>query len=546
MKFDLFTLFLLFCLFVYTYPPGADAQYRNYTSQYQLKKKTQTKLLIGQLQSHPDLIYEYFPDKQFINNDFYVYDYPIASKYRIGVLVDPCRYNNYNCCMNVFGTPEYPALLQPGLEQERVYKYRVLASDTEVSKNYFLVYEDGSSISYSAQRTADDYELFNSTCLGMNNPEKYCQGRNDQYLRAPVRPPCMDNNYSLNALEGCQDPETGEYKESCVQVAYYTNTFIPQCNENERYASDHCGTYLEVHMPMGTVYYSEDTVLSSVKIEQNRTSGYSSVVLPLTFMGNDSKILCSFSESKFRIGSLVYIKPSAPVCCCPPPYSKDTRVGSFQCPTGAVANGAFAYRDKSLADTLITDSLLLNYPFCPIDLSYNEDRMMCSAYDVKNRRAYARPCEKVRKTDPRRDRSWTSIDMVDQYDGECEYYESCALTLDSGKCRLGDLKFTFVGYVGIVTGIDNKATIPKVMVSFNGNRTSYQFNQEHVELQTTGKSMYELWWVVRSKSWYTVQKKKAFNITWPPCTFDTTNDRYFPFAMLNTTTGEPFDNSLFA
>jgi hypothetical protein len=44
--------------------------------------------------------------------------------------------------------------------------------------------------------------------------------------------------------------------------------------------------------------------------------------------------------------------------------------------------------------------------------------------------------------------------------------------------------------VGLVTAIDNAAQIPTVRVSFNEGRTSYQFNQADVKLETTPKSMY--------------------------------------------------------
>jgi hypothetical protein len=103
---------------------------------------------------------------------------------------------------------------------------------------------------------------------------------------------------------------------------------------------------------------------------------------------------------------------------------------------------------------------------------------------------------------------------------------SCALTEDDGKCRSGDNKFTFIGQVGIVTAVDNDAAIPKVWATFNGGRTSYRFDQQDVQLETRSKSQYEIWWVVRSPSFFTVQKKKAFNITTPACTFDLTNNRF--------------------
>jgi len=67
---------------------------------------------------------------------------------------------------------------------------------------------------------------------------------------------------------------------------------------------------------------------------------------------------------------------------------------------------------------------------------------------------------------------------------------SCAITLDLGKCQDPDLRFTFRGRVGLVTALDNDATIPTVMVSFNEGRTSYQFEQQHIKLETTPKSMY--------------------------------------------------------
>lgn len=332
--------------------------------------KANKENLVGELQSHPDVTAIFYPENLMINNDYYVENYPESANFRIGILMDPCRYNAYNCCMNTFGSPEYPTLLKSNLEQERAYKYLVIAEDDEVAKNYYLVNEDGASISLTDQRTADDFQIHNETCASLNSPNTFCQGRNFAYQRSPLRPPCMDNNRSINSLAGCHYPN-GTYSDKCVQVAYTSNAFIPQCNENE---DDHCGTFLEVHMQQGTPYQSEDEVISSVQITTRNVSGYYSTVLPLTWMNNQSKVLCSYSESILRVGSVVYIRSNAPVCCCPPPYQTDTRIGSFQCPIGPTANGAFGYKPRSLADTLSVDTLLLDYPFCPIDLISNEDR----------------------------------------------------------------------------------------------------------------------------------------------------------------------------
>jgi hypothetical protein len=60
---------------------------------------------------------------------------------------------------------EYPALLSPNLESERVYKPYIIASDTEVSKNYKFINEDGGVIDSSIQRSADDYSIWDVRLL---------------------------------------------------------------------------------------------------------------------------------------------------------------------------------------------------------------------------------------------------------------------------------------------------------------------------------------------------------------------------------------------
>jgi hypothetical protein len=53
-------------------------------------------------------------------------------------------------------------------------------------------------------------------------------------------------------------------------------------------------------------------------------------------------------------------------------------------------------------------------------------RMMCSAYDVDDRRHYTRNCSIVEKKDPNRAKSWSSGDLTEEYDGRCPYYHRCA------------------------------------------------------------------------------------------------------------------------
>ena len=149
---------------------------------------------------------------------------------------------------------EYPALLSPNLESERVYKPYIIASYTEVSKNYKLINEDGGVIDSSIQRSADDYSIWDDRCEALNLPFSNCTSRNWATQRSSERPPCMDNNNPLIELSNCIY-SNGTESEYCAQVRFSQNAFIGQCKD---YSDPNCGTFLEVHMPKGSPYQSED------------------------------------------------------------------------------------------------------------------------------------------------------------------------------------------------------------------------------------------------------------------------------------------------
>lgn len=127
-------------------------------------------------------------------------------------------------------------------------------------------------------------------------------------------------------------------------------------------------SYLEIHQIHGTPYTTQDDILAEVKIETRNVSGYYTTVLPLTFKGDSTKLLCAYSESFFRVGSVVYVQPTAPVCCCMRTYTPDSRLGSFLCPRSAQGNGPFAGFYRTLSDKITRDSLILEYPYCHSDL----------------------------------------------------------------------------------------------------------------------------------------------------------------------------------
>jgi hypothetical protein len=129
----------------------------------------------------------------------------------------------------------------------------------------------------------------------------------------PQFPPCWDNNQTVNALSDCYDTLGNTYAH-CVQVAYSSNAFIPQCREDDE-PSSHCGTYLEIHRLGGSPYFGlfvcasvsacivclrshlcradEVTILSDVNLDVLNVSGYNSTRISLQYMNESNKVKCS-------------------------------------------------------------------------------------------------------------------------------------------------------------------------------------------------------------------------------------------------------------
>lgn len=169
--------------------------------------------------------------------------------------------------------------------------------------------------------------------------------------------------------------------------------------------------------------------------------------------------------------------------------------------------------------------------------------MLMADFDDEEQRHYVRHAATV--TMNQNTLYATSSDLQGtEYNDICPYFDSCALLVDTNQtsCSGSDSTFSFAGHVGIVTEVIDSVEAPAVWVTFNSGRTAYFFRQEFVRLEYKQKSMYELWWVIRNRSDRRLQKRKGFNVTSPACTFDLTNNRYFPFAILDSN-GAPLNSS---
>lgn len=390
----------------------------------------------------------------------------------------------------------------------------------------------------------DDSVVIDESCVEERVPHFNCIGPRTRAIKMRITIPCSDNNKTVSSTSYCIDPNE-KIQEHCMQVGYSQNTFIFSCggdfeNDNE------CGTFLEIHKPIGSFYDDENIVIAEKRLSQPFTNGMKTTTIPLTYNGDPSKLLCSVRESKIRIGSMVLITDKAPSCCCPRKFSYQTMRGSFMCPMKPrTKHGPFADAFDTIREHLERTQSFNSYPVCP-DIQDNEDDLFCSLNILDDSpelssnlllapgRFYSMPCEALKFDEIKN--KFSSTDLDKEYDSTCDYgeaFQSCASLYGGGRCGGNDSLFSFIGEVGKVTEIiDQNLSSKTYSVTFNDGRTSYFFDEESIEL-ITPKSNFEIWWVQRTRFERIIQHKKPFRVAWPPCTFDPVNDDYFPYTQLD-------------
>mmetsp|Transcript_7183 Transcript_7183/g.21170 ORF Transcript_7183/g.21170 Transcript_7183/m.21170 type:complete len:394 (+) Transcript_7183:305-1486(+) len=375
---------------------------------------------------------------------------------------------------------------------------------------------------------------------------------------------------------------------NCVQVALTATSVIINCGvpgseSNEDFSEhSHCGTFLELHRENGSPYHpDENFIINERRITTSLVSGYTTTTINLTYgVGVTDKILCNYEESSMRVGSMVYIKETAPECCCPPAYNNEEKTGTIFCPSNMYENtrGPFATRLRTLDHLKQNDVDVNAYPYCPT-MDEGTDSLQC-CNKTKAWGAYRNFNEQCPDISGNNDTGlFTSPYMNGDYNGRCFYFEGCAAhplrageyaegastsTIDyvasdggrpckahprcgeGGACEPSekDNYFSFKGLVGKITCIPNPKlscvdmSLPKFdedsvyyLVTFNDGRTEYPFRDVDLIMHQP-RHNYQLWWVQRTRFNFIIQKKKALRVTEPTCTFDSVNDRYFPYTIV--------------
>ena len=519
--------------------------------------------LSEQITSHPDVVDDYFPDREFERRyNSYRKKYPDPEDYVIDLLINPCGVNGtrnskdnsiplgYDCCMNHYGRGEYGYMKyhesyhngELPMNKLEIFKRRISADVNEPFHNIVLVDEKGDEIPYDSSRRADDHTVIDEDCRGLRDPHSNCLRDRLKAEVSPFLPSCWDHNQTVDSTQDCYTPE-GIRNSKCMQISYAQNAFIHVCG-GKLANDDRCGTFIEIHVPNGSPYDNEETVIAKTKIISRETNGMTTTTIPLTYQNNDKRVLCSYIETKIRIGSMVRITEDSMECCCPAQYNRKTKLGSFFCPRQSNEDsGPFAKKIDSISEHLKRDYQETIYPSCH-DSEENLDSLLCSRsimsqYKVepkmrsllvgKATMLHTEICQPLNFTNRG---FFSSPDLHGEYNTPCQLgdaFKACGGI--SSNCVGMDNKFSFRGKIGKVSRLPSKED-GTYGVTFNDGRTEYSFQGHHLELQTL-EANYELWLVQRNRFEKILQKRKGFRVVWPRCTYDLKNNQYLPFAELD-------------
>ena len=504
------------------------------------------------LQSHPDIVEKYFPNKESDEEyNRYRESFPSPEDFVIGILVNPCGANGtygrdddialgYDCCMERYGRGEYS--YRPGTRNRfsNGYSNGIPISPDEPLHNVDLVDEFGNDLEFRYSRRANDILFIDESCVGLRDPHMACISDRFAATASRMRPPCWDNNHTVDSTLDCYTP-AGNKRPHCMQIAYSQNALVFGCGG--KFANyDNCGTFLEIHKPNGSPYDDEAAILSESKISVSATNGMMTTTIPLTYKGDPKRILCSYEEVDISVGSMVRVHSDSPVCCCPPWLSpmRSSKIGASFCPKRlwSKEGGPFAPAYRSVDEEYMDESYQQSFPWCPELADEHKDSIMCTqdrvfADDVSMSdpsRYFVLPCSPLEEVDGG---GYTSVDVSGIYNNLCPYgdtFKGCGLAMPPNQdCHMKDFHFSFKDEIGKVVRISDDK---KYGVSFNDGRSLYWFDRNELEFLKPDGS-YEVWFVQRNRYEKNIQKRKPFRVVWPRCTFDAVNDRYFPYAQLD-------------
>jgi hypothetical protein len=266
-----------------------------------LQKKTSISELDELLKMHPDILAVKLNDYVYEPMEIRTTQWNRGVDYRVEIIFNPCYERKFDCCVGIFGTPEYV-----DFQSKNVY-YRNMQLIREDNRRYPAFFADftdpantivGVCKSNSSSGQIDRHKQImlpggNNTNVIIYN-DLTCEADYLERRESSVMPRCWDYNSSLRSAGHVDDISAtpvscvdgkGVKREHCVTVGYSINNYLFQCSDG--FDPVKCGTWLEIHIP------NDERVVAERQLPGGFVVGYQVIDLPLTYKFSPHRVICA-------------------------------------------------------------------------------------------------------------------------------------------------------------------------------------------------------------------------------------------------------------
>ena len=266
-----------------------------------LQKKTSISELDQLLKMHPDILAVKLNDYVYEPMEIRTTQWNRGVDYRVEIIFNPCYERKFDCCIGIFGTPEYV-----DFQSKNVYfrNMELIREDNRRYPAFFADFTDPGNkiqgICKTNTRTGkiDRHKQImkpdgNNTDVVIAN-DLTCEADYLERRESPVMPRCWDYNSTVRSAGHVDDisatPITcvdglGVAREHCVTVGYSINNYLFQCADG--YDPVRCGTWLEIHIP------ADERVVAERQLPGGFAVGYQVIDMPLTYKFSPDRVICA-------------------------------------------------------------------------------------------------------------------------------------------------------------------------------------------------------------------------------------------------------------
>ena len=266
-----------------------------------LQKKTSISELDELLKMHPDILAVKLNDYIYEAKEIRTTQWNRGVDYRVEVIFNPCYERAHDCCIGIFGTPEYV-----DFQSKRVFfrNMQLIREDNRRYPAFFADFTDPSNKIIGvckSNTTTNNIDRHKQIMLPSGNNtdvivynDLTCEADYLERRESPVMPRCWDYNSTVRSAGHVDDisatPITcidghGVKRKHCITVGYSINNYLFQCADG--YDPVRCGTWLEIHIP------EDERIVAERQLPGGYAVGYQVIDMPLTYKFSANRVICA-------------------------------------------------------------------------------------------------------------------------------------------------------------------------------------------------------------------------------------------------------------